>query len=74
MAESLDTQPNVILTGGPGWSGPEQRIRFAAPTEQKIKVCLGNRYEHYEPTPQTLDYEGRSLRVFSWSGTTTVAE
>ncbi|OLE20271.1 MAG: hypothetical protein AUG49_25575 [Catenulispora sp. 13_1_20CM_3_70_7] len=74
MTESAAEEPNVILTGGSDWSSPEDRIRFVPPSQEKVKVYLGNRYEHYEPTPETIDYHGRRLRIFAWSGTTTVAE
>jgi len=44
------------------------------PTEDKVKVCLGDRHGHYEPTPRTLDRHGRSLRIFVWSRTTRIAQ
>ena len=47
--------PNVILTGGPTFLiHEEDRVRYIANTNSKVKVLSGNRYEHFEPTDETV--------------------
>jgi hypothetical protein len=65
--------PNVFLQGGPDL--PEsQRVRYVADTSERVKLFRGHRYEHFEPTPQTLLRSGHTLQVFVWCGCTHVAE
>jgi len=70
-----DSRPNVLLLGGqPPELGPEERIRYVSDVNTKVKVLNGNRYEHFEPTGETVVQEELELLVYSWSGCTYVAE
>ncbi|MER5500804.1 MULTISPECIES: DUF5988 family protein [unclassified Streptomyces] len=67
--------PNVILTGGPTFLIHEKdRVRYVADRDSKVKVLSGNRYEHFEPTDETVVADDQELQVFAWSGCTYVAE
>ncbi|WP_405775336.1 DUF5988 family protein [Streptomyces sp. NBC_01538] len=75
MAEKSGAHANVILSGGSGETVPDtERIQFVADLESKLKVFMGNRYEHFMPTSRFVRHEGRELRVFDWAGRTYVAE
>ncbi|MEU4568700.1 DUF5988 family protein [Micromonospora sp. NPDC023956] len=69
-------QPNTLLRGGPG-RADEVADRYCRTDEaaSTLKVRNGNCYDHFrvEPDP-VLDGQGRSLRVFTWSHRTYVAE
>ncbi|MER6400552.1 MULTISPECIES: DUF5988 family protein [unclassified Kitasatospora] len=66
--------PNVFLTGAPVLTGAE-RLRHVADTgATKVKVPLGNRYEHFEASSETTLVDDRELRVFVWTHSTYVAE
>jgi hypothetical protein len=68
-------EPNVILYGGSSERMTHQeRIRHLPDCEEKIKLPLGNRVEHFEPTNQVELHDGRTLRVFAWVQNTYVAE
>ena len=68
-------QPNVILRGGPDEHLADlARIRHVDDFENRLKIPHGRCYEHFEPTPESFDHEGRRLRVFTWSHRTYVAE
>lgn len=68
-------EPNILLVGGPGLPPDSaERIRFAQRLDAKIKLFLGNRYEHFEPTQRSAIVDGRELVVFEWSTSTRVAE
>jgi hypothetical protein len=69
-----DTEPNVILYGGPSSLPLDERIRYVENTADKFKLLRENHYEHFEPTPQVERRFGRDLRVFAWTGFTRVAE
>lgn len=71
---STDPTPNVILLGGPPQVGDTERMQYVADVETTLKLPLGNAYEHFEPTPETTEHQGRLLRVFQWSRRTYVAE
>ena len=74
MIDSLE-QPNVILTGGPEpFFESTGRIRFTERLDSAVKLLNGNRYEHFAPTPETVFVDGRRLHIFSWTGSTKVAE
>ncbi|MFD7559529.1 MULTISPECIES: DUF5988 family protein [unclassified Streptomyces] len=68
--------PNVVLSGGPATLElkPEERVRYVEDTNSKVKLLVGNRYEHFEPTDGTITEEELELLVFAWSGYTYVAE
>jgi hypothetical protein len=69
----MTTTPNIILRGGP--EIPEsERLQFVPDTGKKLKLFRGHRYDHFEPTDQTLQHSGWELRVFLWTGSTYVAE
>ncbi|MFJ5265004.1 DUF5988 family protein [Streptomyces sp. NPDC088387] len=69
-----DHEPNIILRGGPDWLPEEERTRFESDLGEKLKVLIGNAYEHFVPTGETVEREGVRLRVFLWSRRTYVAE
>ena len=72
---TVATNPNAILTGGPAESLPDtDRIRSVAVSDINLKVLRGNRYEHFERTPEVIQHELGELSVFSWTGVTYVAE
>ncbi|QOV33125.1 hypothetical protein IM697_22945 [Streptomyces ferrugineus] len=66
--------PNVVLRGGPTWLPEEQRTRSVADVQDKLKLLIGNAYEHFEPTAETAERDGVRLRVFEWTYRTYVAE
>jgi hypothetical protein len=67
--------PNVILHGGPPPRlSHEDRIRYVSDVSTKVKVLNGNRYEHFEPTGETVVDGEHELHVFTWSTCTYVAE
>ncbi|MGV9311625.1 DUF5988 family protein [Streptomyces sp. NPDC003691] len=69
------TEPNVVLRGGTSPYLPEvQRIRRVSDTDDTLKLLLGNRYEHFEPTAESETHQGVPLRVFRWVGSTKPAE
>jgi hypothetical protein len=68
-------QPNVILRGGPdGRLANVARVRHVDDFDNQLKILNGRCYEHFLPTPDNFDHEGRQLRVFAWSHRTYVAE
>lgn len=71
---SIAHYDNVILQGGPSSLGPQERVRHVDDLTQKIKVLVGNRYEHFEPTQEIDRSLGRDLVVYVWKECTYVAE
>lgn len=68
-------QPNVLLTGGEDAGIPEPlRLHHTARPDGPVKLFLGNRYEHFEPTADVRYLDGRALRVHIWTRRTYVAE
>jgi hypothetical protein len=65
---------NVILHGGPQSLSIRERVRHVENTSEKVKLLLGNHYEHFEPTAETERRLGRDLLVYVWTGCTYVAE
>lgn len=68
--------PNTVLRGGPGRTGrlTEQFCRTDA-TQSALKLRSGNCYDHFREEPdQAAEQDGRTLRVFSWTHRTYVAE
>jgi hypothetical protein len=67
--------PNIILRGGPVTGFTSELVQHHVPeTESVFKLDLGNRREHFVPTPETELHDGVELRVFQWLQTTYVAE
>ncbi|MCC9312007.1 DUF5988 family protein [Kitasatospora sp. RB6PN24] len=66
--------PNVFLTGAPALTGAERLRHVADVDAAKVKVPLGNRYEHFEASARTTVVDDRELRVFVWTHSTYVAE
>lgn len=66
--------PNAILRGGPEQFAPPSHTRYVDDLGSKLKVFVGHAWEHFEPTEEFLEHEGRSLRVFQWTRRTFVAE
>ena len=66
---------NAILLGGLSTALPDhERVRYVADGDTKVKVAMGNRYEHFESTRETFRHGHQDLRVFAWTGRTYVAE
>ncbi|MBA0052241.1 hypothetical protein E0L36_15410 [Streptomyces sp. AJS327] len=66
--------PNVLLRGGPDHVTSTKRVRYVPDPEATLKLEVGNTYEHFEPTAETAEHEGRPLRVLRWTRRTYVAE
>ncbi len=50
------------------------RVRYLQDCTDRYKLFLGNRYEHFEPSAETVSFGGDDLRVFIWTRRTYVAE
>lgn len=72
----IDIYPeaNVILFGGPPWLPADRRIIHVDNTSDKVKLQLGNHYDHFHPTAEVRRFGNRELHVFSWADRTYVAE
>lgn len=68
------TRPNAILEGGPSLLPTEERLRFVADQQASLKLPRGNRYEHFRRSPDTVQHELGVLQVYTWTGSTFVAE
>ncbi|MGP3969017.1 DUF5988 family protein [Streptomyces sp. 6N223] len=66
--------PNAILRGGPIEVPDQTSMRYVDDIESILKLPIGNAYEHFRPTGEVLEHEGRNLRVFEWIRRTYVAE
>ncbi|MGK5638816.1 DUF5988 family protein [Streptomyces sp. URMC 126] len=68
--------PNVFLSGGSRLAiADEERLRYVSdPGVTTVKVLSGNRYQHFEASPETTLVDDRELRVFVWTRCTYVAE
>ncbi|WBB81519.1 DUF5988 family protein [Micromonospora sp. WMMD882] len=68
--------PNTVLRGGPGRAGRlAERLCRTDATQTTLKVRSGNCYDHFHAEPgQLVETDGRTLRVFTWSHRTYVAE
>ena len=71
---NLYPEANVVLLGGPPSLPPDKRIRHVTNISDKVKLRLGNRYEHFQPTSEVRRFCDRDLHVFFWTGRTYVAE
>ncbi|MEC3974516.1 DUF5988 family protein [Amycolatopsis sp. H20-H5] len=69
-----EKEPNAVLLGGPASLARNQRTLWADAATEEIKVCCGNRYEHFVATPETADVDSHTLHVFRWTDYTQVAE
>ncbi|MDT3399357.1 DUF5988 family protein [Streptomyces sp. B1866] len=66
---------NVVLCGGPAVRYPDaDRLRYLPDTASALKLERGDRYEHFEPTAETVEHDGRRLLVFAWTRHTYMAE
>ncbi|MDQ2957115.1 MAG: DUF5988 family protein [Actinomycetota bacterium] len=66
---------NAILCGGPSEKfAVDERVRHIADLGATLKYLRGNRYEHFEPTPEKVQNDDLELQVFEWTGCTQVAE
>lgn len=74
MAE--EHTPNVYLRGGsPPGIADEERLHFVSDIDvPNVKILCGNRYEHFEASPEIAQVNGIEVRVFLWSRRTYVAE
>ena len=72
---TIESRPNAILLGCPAATFPETpQIRSAAASEHILKVLNGNRYEHFQRTAEVIRHHLGELSVFTWTGSTYVAE
>ncbi|WP_062218083.1 DUF5988 family protein [Streptomyces sp. NBRC 109706] len=67
-------KPNVILRGGPVQITGRSQLRYHPNVDETIKISVGNAYEHYLPTPETVEHDGSRLTVFEWTRRTYIAE
>jgi hypothetical protein len=49
-------------------------VRHIEDRTDPYKLFMGNRYEHFVPTTETVSFGGEDLQVFVWAGRTYVAE
>jgi len=66
--------PNVVLRGGPERFAHPSDTRYVDDLGSTLKLFVGNAYEHFAPTEEFMEREGRNLRVFEWIRRTYVAE
>ena len=67
-------QIRVLLVGGPAALREADRIRVVDTLVDKIKLLLGNGYEHFAYSGESRDLNGSRLAVFRWCHRTKVAE
>jgi hypothetical protein len=67
-------QIKVLLVGGPAALHEADRIRVVDTLVDKIKLLLGNAYEHFAYSGESRDLNGSALPVFQWCTRTKVAE
>ncbi|CAM5593079.1 hypothetical protein SHIRM173S_02889 [Streptomyces hirsutus] len=70
---SLPAEPNILLTGGTGIR-EDLRVHRVERMEDRVKLQVENRYEHFEATSEVRDVDGHSLRVYDWIYRTYIAE
>ncbi len=65
---------NTLLVGGPEAIPADWRVRHVATDVDKVKLrwCAG--YEHFVPTSERRQVDGRELAVFVWATRTAIAE
>jgi hypothetical protein len=69
------TAPNAVLCGGNLTALPQQhRYVRVDDTSQKIKILVGNGYDHFLPTDRVQRSYGHILTVYDWSHRTYIAE
>ncbi|WP_254392809.1 DUF5988 family protein [Streptomyces buecherae] len=74
MTTTPTTTPNALLRGGPVHLADEARTRHVDERQSHLKLSMGNCYEHFRATQETVSQHGAVLRVFDWEGRTYVAE
>lgn len=69
-------EPNTVLRGGPGRPGEvAERYCHTDEAASTLKIRNGNCYDHFRAEPdRVVQNDGRSLRLFTWSHRTYVAE
>ncbi|AZK92678.1 MULTISPECIES: DUF5988 family protein [Streptomyces] len=69
---------NAVLRGSPHASWAEGQAEGQVVTvddpDLTLKLLHGNHYDHFVPTAESLERDGRTLRVFRWSHETYIAE
>ncbi|MFH8369282.1 DUF5988 family protein [Streptomyces sp. NPDC018031] len=68
------TPPNALLRGGPVHLADEERTQHVTEEQSYLKLLMGNAYEHFRATQETVTWRGSTLRVFDWERRTYVAE
>ncbi|MBB4895465.1 hypothetical protein FHS39_004543 [Streptomyces olivoverticillatus] len=63
----------VVLIGGPPGTPPLWNTPPATDLD-RVKVPLGNGYEHFEFTGQYLEMAGEQIPVYGWCYRTFIAE
>lgn len=67
-------QIKVLLVGGPAALPESDRIRVVDTLVDKIKLFLGNSYEHFTYSGESRELNGSPLPVFQWCYRTKIAE
>lgn len=67
-------QIKVLLVGGPAGLPETDRIREVNTLLDKIKLFLGNSYEHFVYSGESRVLDGSPLPVFQWCYRTKIAE
>ena len=67
-------QIEVLLVGGPTGLADADRIRVVGTLVEKIKLLLGNGYEHFTYSGESRELNGSRVPVFRWCHRTKVAE
>jgi hypothetical protein len=76
-SDSAESRPNITLRGGPVEATlqlPHLPVCHIEDRTDTYKLFMGNRYEHFVPTTETVSFGGEDLQVFVWAGRTFVAE
>ncbi len=64
----------VLLEGGPSGLSECDRVRVVDTLLDRIKLMLGNGYEHFAYSGESRDLDGARLPVFRWCYRTKIAE
>jgi len=68
------TRMTIALVGGPDSIVATERPGAVDGLTEKVKIFVGNGYEHYAHSGEYLTVQGDRIPVFSWCGRTKVAE
>jgi hypothetical protein len=68
------TTIDVVLAGGPSSLPEGDRIRTVSSLADKIKLPIGNGYEHFAYSGEYQNFQGSRMPAFTWCGRTKIAE